>query len=192
MTTKVNTVLDLFGRLQRIYVPAGSPPVCSTVAEEVQARFAPAARIARRPSRPAARSLTVKVDDAQGVSLDVADGERATLQVDEACRLYAFFAWLVETQGDTPLSRWTRTRSIQPSFQAERPIFDLYFTQSGRTIRHQDRRGLRTADGPLRVHARRGERPRVPRGARGGSRRARSTRASTPTARRSTSSSTRS
>ncbi len=145
----MTTLDDLLRRLRRIYVPAGAPVVCTTVAEEVRERIAHEAEIRTgpRPSRPAARSLTITVREAASrsakgkprVRFQVEAGERAMLSASHARHLYAFARWLARHPGRRARRALGTTRArSQPAFTCQRPVFDLYFTQSGRTIRHLD------------------------------------------------------
>jgi hypothetical protein len=130
----MTTVIDYLRRVARVDVPAGSPPVCRTIATEIRADRAPRSR---RQGR-----LTVAVETAargrDRLSLRVDASGDGRLVASRARHLYAFYRWLVECRGEEPLASWRR-RTLRPTFRWMRPVFDLYFTQSARTVRNLDR-----------------------------------------------------
>jgi hypothetical protein len=142
----LSEVLSLLGRIHLL--PSG-PVVCETIAKEIRRRFARKAEIrkGRVPSRLPAHALRISVgrapveirDGKPWVWFDVDDRGAARLAASHARYLYAFFAWLVDVRGDRPVSRVSSRRLRRPAFAWQRPVWDLYFAQSGRTVRGMDR-----------------------------------------------------
>jgi hypothetical protein len=133
--------------LSHLVVAPEAPRVCRTIAREIQDELAPNARLARpaTPTPPDARPLEITVKEpacraprAARVWFHVNRPGHATLGATHARYLYAWFRYLVEVRGDAPVSAVSERRGIRPVFQWQRPVFDLYFTQSGRTVRDLD------------------------------------------------------
>ncbi len=140
---------ELLQNIRRIRVPGNAPAVCDTLASEIRERFAPSAfvRKGRLPARPPAHTLTLTAGRPTGegkaerpwVSFHVDGDHSARLAAQESCHLYAYFSFLTEVRLDDPVTRFARKRLLRPAFLWQRPVFDLYFTQSGRTVRNMDR-----------------------------------------------------
>jgi len=148
----MTTLADFLTRIRRIHLPAKGPLVCETVAREMMRRFAPEARIRKGAvrSRPPQHTLNISVGRPPPsmkpgkawvhFHIDAANGgERAHLAASDGCYLYAFFSYLVDVLLHHPVTRFTRKRLRHPAFLWQRPIFDLYYAQSGRSIRNMDR-----------------------------------------------------
>ena len=141
-----STVLDYLASLTRIEVAGDAPPVCRTVAGEIQARFAPRARVTR-PSADRRRrqgpTLALEVDAGRArtpeVRFEVNRYDQGRLTASHTRFLYAWFTFLTEVRGHEPLASFAQRQVVHPAFQWQRPIFDLYFTQSARTVRGLDR-----------------------------------------------------
>ncbi len=136
----MTTLGSFLAGLETIDLPDGAPPVCETTAEEIRARFAPRCRI-RRGGRGGDLAIAVKGGPgaAAGLSFRVGRDGRAILSAGRAHHLFAFFSWLADTRSGEPLARFRERRVFRPAFLGRRPVFDLYFAQSGRTIRGMDR-----------------------------------------------------
>jgi hypothetical protein len=136
-------------RLRRIYLLASGPAVCATIAREIRSRFARKIEIRKGPvpSRLPAGALKIAIGrapveikgDKPWVWFDVDERGTARLAASDARYLYAFFSWLAETQGDRPVSQVSSRRPRRPAFAWQRPVYDLYFTMSGRTVRGLNR-----------------------------------------------------
>jgi len=146
------TLTEFLARVSRIVIPPDAPRVSRTVAEEVRTELAPKARVSRTSTgtRPGACTLAIAVNKPRGGASGAAGRQgrvwfhvdrqgRAALGATHARFLYAWFRYLVEVRGAEPVSVFTRRRATRPAFQWQRPVFDLYFTQSGRTVRGLDR-----------------------------------------------------
>jgi len=145
--SKDSALTELLAGLSHLVVAPEAPRVCRTVAQEIRHELAPKARLARPSTRtpPGARTLEITVKEpagraprAAGVWFNVNRPGRAALGASHARYLYAWFRYLVEVRGDAPVSAVSGRRTIRPAFQWQRPVFDLYFTQSGRTVRDLD------------------------------------------------------
>jgi hypothetical protein len=128
----MTTVAEFLEGVGRVVVAKGSPQVCRTVAAELRGK--------------GSNRLSISVGTVpDGLSPKKAwvffhvDGERAELAASDARYLYSFARWLIEVKGDEKITRWSRPRLRSPAFLWQRPVYDLYFAQSARSIRNLDR-----------------------------------------------------
>lgn len=127
--TTVAAFLDAVGR---VVVPRGSAPVARTVAAEMR----------HRGSNRLVIEAPVAAETAPGKKVWVSfhvQGAEARLAVSHPRTLYAFSHWLREVRGADPVAAWRRARRREPAFAWRRPVYDLYFAQSARAVRHLDR-----------------------------------------------------
>ncbi len=128
----MSTIRGFFAKVGRVHSVKGSPPVCRTIAGEARGR--------------GRNHLEITVGAVPGMTqrrkafvfFRVKDG-RADLAASHPRYLFAFYRWLVEIRGKDPLSHWSRRGAFAPAFLWQRPVYDLYFAQSARSIRHLDR-----------------------------------------------------
>jgi hypothetical protein len=128
----MGSLAEFFEGVGRVVVPGGSPKVCRTLAGEL------------RRSGPNRMRISVgEAPDGRCPKKDwVAfriEGAEGDLRASHARHLYAFARWLVEVRAGDPASRWRRRRPIRTAFLWQRPVFDLYFAQSARSVRNLDR-----------------------------------------------------
>ncbi|MFV1957822.1 MAG: hypothetical protein ACC662_00270 [Planctomycetota bacterium] len=128
----MTTLAEFFDSVGRVVVGPGSAPVARTVAAETRRRGPN--RLAIEAPRSAERTAGRR----PWVSFRVRDRE-ASLAVSHPRYLVAFATWLREARDRDPVDAWRRGRRIEPTFHWRRPVYDLYFAQSARAVRHLDR-----------------------------------------------------
>lgn len=124
---------EFFAAVGRVRVPKNAPAVCRTIEGELGAGG---------PHRVdlALGAPPAGLEPPQGPwACFQVEGRRALLCASDAGRLYSFFRWLVETRGKDPIERYSRPRLIAPAFAVNRPVYDIFFAQSARSIRGLDR-----------------------------------------------------
>ncbi|MHC4471395.1 MAG: hypothetical protein ACYS99_10565 [Planctomycetota bacterium] len=114
----MTTVREFLDQVGWVSVPPGSPEVCLTVAKEA------------RGSGPNTLDVSIGGDR---LVFEV-EGGRGRLAAPHARHLYAFWRWLQEARADA-----LATSIRAPAFDWQRPVFDLYFAQSCRSVRNLDR-----------------------------------------------------
>ncbi len=150
MTPRGERVAELLGRLQRIHLPAGAPEVCRTIARELRREFAARAAISEGGRAPVdARTLVISAGrlprgvwrgkiPARWVLFGAGARGPAHLAALHACHLYAYFRYLAESAAEAPVPELRRGLA-QPAFAWQRPVWDIYFSQSARGVRNLDR-----------------------------------------------------
>ncbi|MEW6744959.1 MAG: hypothetical protein AB1486_19570 [Planctomycetota bacterium] len=149
-------VVDFMTCLRSIEIARGSEEVLWTVAREITSHYARGAEIREQGTsgRLPAPSLHLGIGQGRGegrgtrrrdssarawVSFRLMRAasrcvERASLTASDARYLYSFFRSLVEVWGEHPVA--SVARGVQPlAFQWQRPVWDLYFAQAGRSVR---------------------------------------------------------
>ena len=136
----LRTWREVLASISTLHVVEGSPRVCETVARRIGRETSPRARLellAPR-SRPTPSSLFVGLGRvAKGATMEISCDRqgRVRLQASRASCLFLLGSHVAEellgeVAGD-------RVR-IAPPFQDQRPVWDLYFGQAGRTVRGLD------------------------------------------------------
>jgi len=125
----MSTVAEFLGAVGTVRLAAGVPQICEMVAAEAAVG--------------GENELDLSVEGPSGRKkhwvLFHVRGKHARIAASHARYLYAFWRWLRDDAGDRPVADFARRRRITPSFAWQRPVYDIYFSQSARSVRNLDR-----------------------------------------------------